>query len=121
MIYKVWNNLPKPEECNVEATENDLLYVSGGYMFLVMTAGDINNVVCFRYLPKGKTTFKEAVRQFLYWCKNNDIQFLRVEGNSKRYNFFLNPHFFPHLKRNGLSVLKDPERTDRNIFYIKVF
>lgn len=121
MTYKVWNKLPKPEECNVTATEKDLLYVTGGYMFLIMTESEINNVVCFRYLPKGKTTFKEALRQFLYWCKNNHIQYLRVEGNTRRYNFITRPEFFPNLKKNGLSVIKDTSITDRNVFYVKVY
>lgn len=121
MTFKVWNKLPKPEECNVVATAEDKLYVTGGFMFLIMTKNDINNVVCFRYIEKGKTTFKEAVRQFLYWCKNNRIQYLRIEGNTRRYNFFLNPNFFKNLKKNGLSIIKDEEIKDRNVFYVKVY
>lgn len=120
MNYKTWNKYNKPEECCVQATADDLLYVCGGFMFLVITKDNVNNVVCFRY-RKCKTTFKEAVRQFLYWCKNNHIQYLRIEGNTRRYNFFLKPLFFKNLKKNGLSVIKDEAVTERNVFYVKVY
>lgn len=121
MNYKTWNRYTKPAECEIEATADDLLFVSGGFMFLVMTKDNVNNVVCFRYLPEGKTSFKKTLRYFLYWCKNHHVQYLRVEGSTRRYNFLTHSNFFPILKKKGLSVIKDTEIKDRNVFYVKVY
>lgn len=116
-----WNSLNLPEECDYEAKEGiDREFFYGGFAFLVNLNG---NVICLRY-KKSKTTFKEALRRFLKFCVTNEIQYLRVEGNCKRYNFLMNPHLFPRLKNKGLDVKKhftESERLGRNVFYVKVY
>ena len=120
--YKYWNKIKnKPAECDCEASPEDIVYYDGGILYLVQKKNDSNNVVCFR-LKNCKTTVKQSFYHFRRFCVNHHIQYIRVEGNQRRY-FFLKM-FEKGLKGQGYSVVQDlkaREEKKRNIFYIKLY
>ena len=111
-----WNSLVKPcKEVDVTAEKGDLVIEIGGIVYLLQRKNDMNNVVCFRHKKTKMSTLKSfyAYRQ---WLVSRCIQYIRVEGNTKRYKFLtkLNPC-------SEYSVIQDTEEKDRNIFYLKLF
>ncbi|MCQ2587919.1 MAG: hypothetical protein MJ174_07375 [Treponema sp.] len=117
-----WNALLKPDECAVFAEDGDLIYLSGGIIYLIQRKDNINNVVCFRVYEVPKMTVKQSFYAFRRFCIKNEVQYIRVEGNRKRY-FFLK-HFEKGLKAKGYNVRfaeKESEERKRNVFYIKLY
>lgn len=118
--YYYWNKLEKPSECDTEAIPDDLVYYDGGIIYLVQTKSGINNVICFRR-KKTKTTIKQSFYHFRRFCIYHNIQYIRVEGNRKRY-FFLKM-FEKGLAPQGYNVRKAEDESyqrQRNVFYIKL-
>lgn len=110
-----WNSLSKPEEVDVTAEEGDLVVEIGGIVYLLQTQNGFNNVVCFR-LKKSNMTALRSFIEYRKWLVLKGIEYIRVEGNTKRYNFL------SKLKPDtGYSVIQDKEINDRNIFYIKLY
>ena len=119
LSYKTWNTLVKANyETDVEAFEDDLVFEASGIMFLVQRKNDCNNVVAQRLIHK-PGTFMQAVIEFRKVMIENNIQFVRVEGNLKRYKFL--KKMLPKLFGNEVNIIKDDNVTDRNVFYIKVY
>lgn len=118
--YHFWNKLEKPSECDTEAIPDDLVYYDGGIIYLVQTKSRINNVICFR-LKKSKSTVKQSFYHFRRFCIYHNIQYIRVEGNQRRYLFL--KMFENGLAPQGYNVRKAEEESQqrqRNVFYIKL-
>lgn len=110
--YSAWNvTVPEHEELYGEAAEEDYVLHIDGFFFLIQRKNECNNILCFRYSKEG--TFLKAITQLVEWCKEHSIQYIRVEGNTKRYFF---------LAKTGLGeVIKDADIKDRNVFYCKLY
>lgn len=118
--FQFWNKTDKPAECEAIAEPNDLIYYDGGILYLVQTKDEFNNVVCFR-MKKTKTTVKQSFYHFRRFCIKNKIQFIRVEGNPRRYLFL--KMFEKGLSNQGYNVRKAADESftlNRNVFYIKL-
>ena len=119
LAHNVWNTLVKANyETDISADENDLVFESAGIMFLVQRKNNCNNVVAQRLIHK-PGTFMQAIIEFRKVMIENNIQFIRVEVNIKRYKFLTK--MIPRLFGNEVSIIKDDDIKDRNIFYIKVY
>lgn len=118
--YSFWNGLLKINfETEVEAEEGDLVFEADGVVFLIQRKDDFNNVVAQR-LTHTKSSFQEVVRLFINVMREQQIQYIRVQGNRKRYMFLLK--MLPRLFGDTVGILKSDESDDlRNIFYIKCY
>ena len=115
----VWNTLVKANyETDIEAFEDDLVFEASGIMFLVQRKNGVNNVVAQRLVHK-PGTFMQAIIEFRKVMIENTIQFIRVEGNLRRYKF-LNK-MLPELFGNEVDIVKDLSNKDRNVYYIKCY
>ena len=115
----VWNTILKTNfETEVIAEEGDLVFEAAGILFLIQRKENCNNVVCQR-LTHRKGTFKEAITEVRKALIEEGIQFIRVEGNRRRYKF-LNK-MLSDLYGDEVHVIKDNSVANRNVFYIKVY
>ena len=110
-----WNSLPKPKEADVIAEKNDLVVEIGGILYLLQINHGFNNVVCFR-VNESKMTTLQSFLEYRKWLISNGVEYIRVEGNKRRYWFLarLNPCI-------GYKVVQDKEERERNVFYIKLY
>lgn len=111
-----WNSLVKPtKEVDVTAVEGDLVIEIGGIVYLLQRKNDINNVVCFRHKETKMSTL-ESFFAYRKWLVSKCIQYIRVEGNIRRYKFLskLNPC-------SEYDVIQDTDEKDRNVFYLKLY
>ena len=110
-----WNSLSKPKEADVVAEINDLVVEIGGILYLLQINQGFNNVVCFR-VKKSKMTTLQSFLEYRKWLISNGVEYIRVEGNKKRYWFLarLNPGV-------GYNVVQDIKERERNVFYIKLY
>lgn len=116
--YNYWNNVQKlNEETTVEAIPGDYVFQFGGVVFLLQRKGDCNNVVCQR-VEQSKQSLLVSILCFRLALIDCGVQFIRVEGNLKRYKFL---KVVSKRIGGGCNVIQDTERTDRNIFYIKLY
>lgn len=110
-----WNNYySNSPEIQVKAVPGDIVINIGGILYLVQTTNDYNNVVAVRTHQSKLTTLQSflMLREYLI---GKGIQFIRVEGNKKRY-FFLTK-----LKGlQGYNCIQDCSCKERNVFYIKL-
>lgn len=106
---KKWASVKDNEETRYRIQKSDDYILLGGVLFVLQKSG---NVIAKRVEPSS-FTMKDSIRAFRFWCMKNGVQYLRVEGTKKRYNFL--KKMFPHT-----SILKAQSK-ERNIFYIKVF
>lgn len=114
-LLDYWNNYPKPTtEVDVNAVDGDLVTEIGGILYLLQRGGDRNNVVCFRTSDTKVTTLQSFLMYRQYLIEKN-IQYIRVEGNTRRYKFLANLEL-----GEGYSVLQEDVK-NRNIFYIKLY
>lgn len=113
MTHIDWNNYPKPSnEVDVKAEPEDYITEIGGILYLLQRTNQCNNVVCFR-IRESDMTVLESFLEFRQHLMGLGIQYIRVEGNTRRYRF---------LAKLGLcSVLQDTDIKNRNVFYIKLF
>ena len=116
--YNYWNNIQKlNEETTVEAFPEDYVFQFDGVVFLLQRKGDCNNVVCQR-VEQSKQSLLTAILRLRLALIDCGVQFIRVEGNLKRYKFL---KVVSKRIGDGCNVIQDTKRTDRNIFYIKLF
>ena len=114
----VWNTLEKNYDTDIMADENDIVFESNGIAFLIQTKEGFNNIVAQR-LHFRPGTFKEAVKDVRKVCIENGIQFIRVEGNARRYKFLVK--MLAELFGTEVDIVKDLSNKDRNIYYVKVY
>ena len=116
MNYETWNLTIKNWETEVKAEKDDIVINIGGVLFLVQRKHNYNNVVCFR-VKETNVSIQKAFIQFGYYIMNKGVQYIRVEGNTKRY-FFLSKLnvYFP----KGFNCIRVDENENRNVFYIKL-
>ena len=112
-MSELWNNSIKPKEIDVRAVKGDLCIEIGGIMYLIQTTDGFNNVVCFRVNKKSDVTTLASFHMFRLWAVARDIQYIRVEGSERRYNFLKNI--------DCISVRRDPSSPEgRNVFYVRL-
>ena len=110
-FLRIWEKLPEDEETKgYKISDDDKFIQLGGYLFCVQKTGNVIMKRC----DKSSFTLYEIFRAFRMWCKAQQIQYLRIEGTKRRYNFL--KKMFPHE-----SILKDFEEKERNVFYVKLF
>lgn len=108
---RIWETLPEDEETkNYIPSDTDKFVQISGYLFAVQKSG---NVIMKKW-RKSAYTLGEVFRAFRIWCKDQKIKYIRIEGDTTRYNFIRK--MFPYD-----SILKDDEVKDRNVFYVKLF
>jgi hypothetical protein len=110
-FLKIWDTLERDGETRDYQPKDDDSFVKiGGYLFAVQESGNVIMKKC------GYPTFslRETFKAFRIWCKCSGIQYLRIEGSRKRYNFL--SKMFPRV-----SIIKDLESEDRNIFFVKLY
>ena len=108
---RIWDLLPEDEETkDYIPSDTDKFVQISGYLFAVQKSG---NVIMKKW-RKSAYTLCEVFRAFRIWCKGQEIKYIRIEGDTTRYNFLV--RMFPHV-----SILKDSEVKDRNVFYVKLF
>lgn len=110
-----WNEYIKPsKEVEVEAKAGDLVVEIGGILYLLQRENDCNNVICFRTRKSSMSTLKSFLlfREFLL---ENKIQYIRVEGNTRRYKFLSKVDVC-----DTYNVIQDKSISERNVFYIKL-
>lgn len=113
-----WNlQLDDNTETNIIAEEDDLIFEIGGIFFLVQRKNKYNNIVCKR-ICSSKMTFKEVIKDFKKVMEDNGLQYIRVEGSTKRYKFLFK--MLPELF-DDVNILQDKDITERNVFYIKCY
>ena len=113
--YNYWNKTIKPsKEVEVKAIQDDLVLEIGGILYLIQRTNDCNNVVCFRLFESNMTTLTSFL-ELRKWLIANDIIYIRVEGNTKRYKFLEKV-----AKVEGAFCVQETKRIDRNIFYLKL-
>ena len=109
-----WNQYIKPtKEVDVEAVPGDLVVEIGGILYLIQRTNDTNNIVCFRTKKTG-VTVEASFRMLRQYLLAKGIVYIRVEGNTRRYGWLAKVDVC-----DGYNVLKE-DRTDRNVFYIKL-
>lgn len=112
-----WNNFYTDDpEIMTKAEPGDLVVNIGGIMYLVQRKNNCNNIVCVR-THKTNVSVHKSFRMFHDWLIGQGIQYIRVEGNKRRY-WFLQKMKFPG--DYDCLLVKD-EKPDRNIFYIKLY
>lgn len=110
-----WNEYIKPtSEVDVQAEPGDYVIEIGGILFLLQRKNDFNNVVCFR-TKKSSISVREVFMQYAKWLISQNIQYIRVEGNVRRYFFLQKLH-----PAETTKVMYDYSVSDRNVFYIKL-
>lgn len=115
----VWNSLIKANyETDIAAEEDDLVFEASGIMFLVQRKDDCNNVVAQKLIHK-PGTFMQAITEFRKVMIENNIQFIRVEGNIRRYKFL--SKMLPRLFGDEVNIIQDYSIANRNVFYIKCY
>lgn len=108
---RIWDLLPEDDETkDYTPSDSDRFVQISGYLFAVQKSGNVIMKKC----GESAFTLYEVLRAFRVWCKTMRIQYIRIEGDTTRYNFLR--RMFPHD-----SVLKDDEVKDRNVFYVKLF
>ena len=108
---RIWDLLPEDGETkNYIPSDSDKFVQISGYLFAVQKTGNVIMKKC------GYPTFsiRETFKAFRIWCKCSGIQYLRIEGKKRRYNFL--SKMFPKV-----SILKDLENIERNIFFVKLY
>lgn len=109
---KIWARLPQDSETKTyEPCDKDKFINIGGYLFAIQKNG---NVIMKKCEADPRFSLLEVFRAFRAYLIKNEIQYIRIEGTPRRYNFL--KKMFLHC-----SILKDNRIKDRNVFYVKVF
>lgn len=108
-----WNELQHDDwETQVEAKDDDIVVQIGNVMFLVERTNDANNVIS-QSLDINTLSIKNVRAMFqlcIYLWDVCGIEYIRVEGNPKRYRFL--ERMFPRE-----VVIKDDDYDTRNVYY----
>lgn len=116
-----WNSLPKNEDVNSTAIEGDNVVLIDGVAFLIQRKNDFNNVVCFR-VEESKNNLVSTFCKFREYCKENKLQYIRVEGiGSHTYKIlFLVLRHAP--KNAGIAYgEEESEQYKRHIWFVKTY
>lgn len=114
MEIDAWNKIEKDSETNATAVEGDVVFCISGIMFLIQTKNGFNNIVCKR-VQKSEVTLLSVLKALRIKLDELGLQYIRVEGSLRRYNFLYRLETMLRI-----SVLRDPDVVDRNVFYIKL-
>lgn len=120
MKIEEWNAIEKDEETDAEAVEGDLCTVIDGVAFLIQRRGDGNNVICKRVEPSDISIVK-TFKTFTLWCKDNGIQYVRVEGISHKYRML---ELVKRICDNGANYVlhrEQSEETGHTVYYVKTY
>lgn len=110
-FMKVWKSLPPDEETkNYKPAEGDIYFALGGYLFICQKDGNI----IFKKHRDTKFTLRNIFKSAKLYLIAHKVFYIRVEGSLRRYNFL--KKMMPEL-----SIYRDPEITDRNVFYIQLY
>jgi hypothetical protein len=115
-----WNILAKDKETESKAIEGDTVVLIDGIAFLIQRENQCNNIVCIR-VEKGSENVVRVFDAFRAFCAEKEIQYIRVEGNTHRYNMLF---LVLRLAPVGVNVVKAEEeskRLNRNVFYVKTY
>jgi hypothetical protein len=115
-----WNTLVKDKETESKAIEGDTVVLIDGIAFLIQRENQCNNIVCIR-VEKGSENVVRVFDVFRAFCAEKEIQYIRVEGNTHRYNMLF---LVLRLAPVGVNVVKAEEeskRLNRNVFYVKTY
>lgn len=115
MSIDEWNELDKPVECEEYAEEGDIIEIINNVIFLCQRTNNCNNIICFLQDPTdcNITHIKDMFRFCIILWEKYGIEYVRVEGNSRRYKF-LEKIFPPEI------VIRDPNILDRNVYYCNI-
>lgn len=119
MIYKIkdytyWNNLKKPHECECIAQQNDIVCLIEDVVFLCQRKKKCNNIICFNLTDKKSINHIKSMFKFALILKEQyNIEYIRVEGNLRRYRF-LEKIFDKN------EVIKDVTISHRNVYYCRL-
>ena len=116
----LWNDLEKTEETNAQSAPEDLETVINGVAFLIQRRNDINNVICQR-VYNSPLNIKETFCEFVGFCRRNKIQYIRVEGNTKRYERLLKKISELIPGTDVVKAMAESFQLKRNVFYIKLY
>lgn len=108
-----WYKRADTEETNIEIKTTDLQIKIGGYVFIVQTENGFNNII-LKKVEESKFSIREAFRCFRLFLISKKIQFIRIEGSLRRYNFLKKMFPFCDFK-------KDDSIKDRNVFYVRIY
>lgn len=116
MIKKIskeeWNSIEKPsEEVNVKAVDSDIIYIINGLYCLCQTENECNNIIVFTKENYSVKHMSAAGIFFIILNKEYGINYIRVEGNKRRYKTLLS------IMDGYIS--QEPSQK-RNIFYIDI-
>lgn len=108
----IWDSLDKDSETETYVSnDNDLFFIIDGYIVILQTENDFNNVIIKKF-KESSMPIPEVFKAIRDAFQELDIQYVRVEGNTKRYK---------SLKKLFRNVVQDESIVNRNVFYIKVF
>ena len=107
-FIKTWNGR-SDGETEIDFKGDEGFFLAGGYAFVVQSTG---NIVMKQVAPPSMTLLS-AMKAFRHYLVSHGIQYVRIEGNTRRYRFL--PKAFP-----GADFRQD-DTLGRNVFYAKVF
>lgn len=89
---------------------NDYCFFIDNYIFVIQTRNGFNNII-FAKSGKCFCTLKNVFEQLVMKLKQLGINYVRVEGSKKRYNFLTRMFNYPYAVEPN---------DNRNIFYFKI-
>lgn len=108
-----WNELQKPSEIDIEAIDGDIIEVIDNTIFLCQRKNNYNNICCLSLSKPSTSTVRAMFKFCIVLYENYGVEFVRVEGNLKRYRF---------LERlfSQEEVIKDLTIQSRNVYYCNI-
>ena len=120
MKIEEWNAIPKDEETDVIAIDGDLVTEIDGVAFLIQRKGNGNNVVCKRVSPS-TTSIVRTFRTFCLWCKENNVQYIRVEGATHKYRMLELVKRICDEGANYVLHKQQTQETGHTVYYVKTY
>ena len=121
MKIEEWNAIPKDKETDAAALENDLCTLIDGVAFLIQRKGNINNIICKR-IEKSSEPLIKTFFKFRIFCKQNAIQYIRVEGgNTHTYNILKLMRKTAPSSCGLVKAEKESEELNKVVYYVKTY
>ena len=116
-----WNSLPKSEDVDSKAIEGDNVVLIDGIAFLVQRKNNFNNVVCWR-VKNNKNNLVSVFCKFRKYCKNNKLQYIRVEGIGK-HTYKILFLVLRHAPQDAGVIYseEESEKYNRHIWFVKTY
>lgn len=109
-----WNNVSKDNESDDIAVDNDIIVEIDDVLFLCQRTNNYNNIICIALNEDRTIKHIRAMFKFIIMLKSfYNIEFIRIEGNQKRYKF-LEKIF------EKTEVIRDTTILDRNVYYCRL-